>query len=210
MLFTIVKKILVSFLLFALFLNCSPRLKESFSKLSKPERSWVVFHPFKAKKAYQISKEALITTDSIANTNTIGNDINGGQLDAFKHSFWMARSAQSIGKSAALGLGKAHEKGNYLTYKKRQLEDGILPDKPASDMDLFNNNVGAELGKKYKTASKSTIINYLLDAVLDGKLKMLKKDAAGNFLDCQGQILSIEALKGTWENNKCLIPTHKL
>ncbi|MDY7394857.1 hypothetical protein UMM65_06360 [Aureibaculum sp. 2210JD6-5] len=188
--------------------SCSPKLKQSYSKLSKPERTWVVFHPFKAKKAYQVSREALITTDSIAKENVIGKDINGGQLDAFKHSFWMARSAQKIGKNASLSLGKAHEKGNYQTYKKRQLEDGILPDKPSSDMDLFNNQIGATLGKKYKNSSKENIVKYLLDAIRKGKLRILKKDSNGNFLNCQGQIIPVEDLKGKWENDKCLIPTN--
>jgi len=203
-----IKKIGISFLIFGFLTNCSPKFKESYSKLSKPERTWVVFHPFKAKKAYQISREALITTDSIAKENVIGKDINGGQLDAFKHSFWMATSAQNIGKNAALSLGRAHEKGNYQTYKKRKLEDGILPDKPASDMDLFNNQVGATLGKQYNKASKVTIINHLLEHLQQGKLRMLKKDNLGNFLNCQGQIISRDALKGKWDNNKCLIPTN--
>lgn len=208
MFFTLIKKIGVSVLLLLLIMSCSPKLKQSYSKLSKSERTWVVFHPFKAKKAYQISREALIITDSITKENVIGKDINGGQLDAFKHSFWMARSAQSIGKNAALSLGRAHEKGNYQTYKNRKLEDGILPDKLASDMDLFNNQVGAILGKKYKKVSKSTIINHLLEYLQQGKLRMLKKDNSGNFLDCKGQIISLDALKGKWKNNKCLIPTN--
>lgn len=208
MLFTFIKKTGVSFLLLTLFLNCSPKIKQSYTNLSKPERTWVMFHPFKAKKAYQISREALITTDSVAKKNSIGKDKNGGQLDAFKHSFWMAKSAQVIGKNAALSLGKAHEKGNYQTFKNRQLEDGILPDKPASDMDLFNNQVGASLGKKYRKAKKETIINHLLDSIRLGKLRMLKKDTSGNFLDCQGKIISSTTLKGKWENNKCLIPTN--
>ena len=198
----------ISFLLLVIFTNCSPKLKQSFSKLSKPERTWVVFHPFKAKRAYQISKEALVTTDSIAKENRIGKDINGGQLDAFKHSFWMAKSTQHIGKSAALSLGRAHEKGNYQTYKKGQLEDGILPDKPASDMDLFNNQMGATLGEKYKYSSKKILINHMIDSIHQGKLRMLKKDSNGNFLDCQGQIIDMAAIKGKWENEKCLVPTH--
>lgn len=203
-----IKNIGISFLLFVLFSSCSPKLKQSYSLLSKPERIWVVFHPFKAKKAYQISREALNTSDSIAKTNIIGKDINGGQLDAFKHSFWMATSAQRIGKNAALSLGRAHEKGNYQTFKKGQLEDGILPDKPASDMDLFNNQVGVTVGKEYNKASKKQIINHLIDSIRHGKLRMLKKDNAGSFLDCQGKIIGKGDLKGKWENKKCLIPTN--
>jgi len=205
---TLIHKIGISLLLFVLFLNCSPKLKQSYSNLSKPERTWVLFHPFKAKKAHQMSRAAIVITDSIANENTIGNDINGGQLDAFRHSFWMATSAQRIGKRAALSLGIAHEKGNYQTFKKRQLEDGILPDKPASDMDLYNNQIGAALGKRFKKASKATIINHLIDSIQQGKLRMLKKDTIGNFLDCNGQIIPTNALKGKWENDKCLVPTN--
>ena len=74
--------------------------------------------------------------------SVVGKDNNGGKLDAFKHSYWMARLTQGIGKRAAFRLGKAHEKGNYQTYQRRRLEDGLLPDKPSTDMDLYNNNIG--------------------------------------------------------------------
>lgn len=201
-------KYLWFFMVLIFMSSCSPKLKQSYSKLSKPERTWVLFHAFKAEKAYIISREALLTTDSIAKENVIGKDINGGQLDAFKHSFWMATLAQRIGKNTALRLGKAHEKGNYQTYKKILLEDGILPDKAASDMDLFNNQFGAKLGKQHKKSSKQTIINHLLEAIRQGKLRMLKKDDSGNFLDCKGQIIATQTLKGKWINDKCLIPTH--
>ena len=55
---------------------------------------------------------------------SIGDDNNGGALDAFKHAFWMARLTQGIGHRASLSLGKAHEKGNYKAFlnQSRQLE----------------------------------------------------------------------------------------
>ena len=94
-----------------IFLGCSPKLKQSLSKLSKPERKWVIFHPFKAKRAYAVSVEAQLVKDSIKRLNTVvGKDNNGGKLDAFKHSYWMARLTQDIGERAAYTLGKAHEK----------------------------------------------------------------------------------------------------
>tara|TARA_R110002073_G_scaffold57778_4_gene146699 strand:+ start:112056 stop:112466 length:411 start_codon:yes stop_codon:yes gene_type:complete len=127
------------FFLILIFSSCSPKLKQSFSKLSPPEKSWVVFHAFKAKKAYSISLEAERVKDSMNGHASVGSDPNGGKLDAFKHSYWMARLTQNIGKNAAHSLGEAHEKGNYKTYKKRKLEDGFLPDKQSSEMDLFNN-----------------------------------------------------------------------
>jgi len=201
-------KYLLLFFLLLLMRGCSPKLRQSFAKVSKPEKTWAIFHPFKTKKAFLISKEAILITDSIAKEDVIGNDINGGQLDAFKHSFWMARSTQLIGKNAALSLGKAHEKGNYKSYKKQQLEDGLYPDKPSSDMDLFNNSVGIRIGQLHKKTSKKFIIEQLLNQIQQGKMRILKKDSLGNFLDCSSNILPLDSLKGKWNTKKCLVKSN--
>jgi hypothetical protein len=41
--------------------------------------------------------------------------------------------------------------------------------------------------------------------VLSGKCKIIKKDDDGNYLDCDGHVLSNEKLNGKWENEKCLV-----
>ena len=186
---------------------CSPTLRQSYAKLSPPEKGWVVFHTFKAKKAFLISKEAQYVADSIAKQDLIGNDNNGGHLDAFKHSFWMAQLTQGIGKRAAMSLGKAHEKGNYRTYKKSDLEDGLLPDKQSTDMDLHNNTVGNNIGIRYKKASKLLVIQLVLDSLQNGNLKVLLKDNNGNFLDCQQKRIPLDSLKNKWDTKKCLMPS---
>ncbi len=177
--------------------------------MSSAEKTWVVFHPFKAKRAYQISLEAERVKDSIGDTGIIGTDNNGGQLDAFKHSFWMARLTQGIGKRAANSLGKAHEKGNYQSFKKRQLEEGFLPDKPATEMDLHNNQVGISLGKQLDTTSKNKLIHEVIDAVETGKMRILMKDLNGNFLDCAKKRIPLDSLKGKWNTKKCLVPSDR-
>jgi hypothetical protein len=187
--------------------SCSPTLRKSFSNVSSPEKAWVFFHPFKAKKAFLISKEAEKIKDSIGKAEIIGNDNNGGHLDAFKHSFWMARLSQGIGKGASLSLGKAHEKGNYKTFKKHKLEDGFLPDKPSSDMDLFNNMIGVEIGKKNKKASKKELIQHLLESLENGELRILSKDSLGIFLDCKKKRIPLDSLKHKWNTKKCLAPS---
>ena len=73
----------------------------------------MLFHPFKATKALEISKEVNRISDSIKKTNLLDGDASGGQVDAFRHAYWMARLKQEIGESAARSLGKAHEKENY-------------------------------------------------------------------------------------------------
>ena len=202
-------KIVAILLVFIVFMGCSPKLRQSYAKLSKPEKTWVIFHPFKAKKAYSISNTIDQITDSISNTGIIGNDNNGGRLDAFKHSFWMARLTQGIGRRAALSLGKAHEKGNYKSYKKRQLEDAVLPDKASTEMDLFNNSVGARTGSFYNKSPKKDLILKLLDSLQQGKLRVLYKDHQGNFLDCQHRKIPLDSLRSQWHTQKCLVPSNK-
>ncbi len=97
---------------------------QKFKKLSRPIKTWVIFHPFKTKRALAISNETNQVTDSISKTLLLDGDRIGGQVDAFRHAYWMARLRQEIGKQSARSLGKAHEKDNYLTYKKVKLEDG--------------------------------------------------------------------------------------
>ena len=190
-------------------IGCSPTLRHSYAKLSSPEKNWVALHSLKAKRAFLISKEVEKVADSIAAENIIGDDNNGGHLDAFKHSFWMARLTQSIGINAALSLGKAHEKGNYLTFKKERLEDGWLPDKASSEMDLFNNSVGSSIGIHNKKVSRSILMQKVLDSLQNGKLRILNKDVQGNFIDCQQNRIPLDSLKNKWDTKKCLISSKK-
>lgn len=179
-----------------------------FFKLSGPEKWWVIWHPFKAKRALNISLEVLRVTDSISKTGRIGHDRNGGKLDAFKHSYWIAFLSEEIGETAALKLGEAHEKGNYETFKNGKLEDGFLPDKPSSEMDLFNNKMGAELSRNKIEATNSHLINGVIEMIESGDLRILKKEKA-TFLTCNGQVITDEELKGKWLNDKCLIPSNQ-
>ncbi|MDF1673085.1 MAG: hypothetical protein P1U41_06245, partial [Vicingaceae bacterium] len=122
-------------LLFLLVVFCSNGLVfsqskfKSFKKLSCPEKWWVIWHPFVAKKAFNVSQLARQKTDSIKQNKILKGNGSGGQVDAFRHTFWMAKLTNEIGWRRAEKLGKAHEKGNYKDYKKRRLEDGVVPDK---------------------------------------------------------------------------------
>ncbi len=199
---------LIFVLCFFLSLQLASQSKNTrFSSLSSPEKWWVVWHPFKAKKALEASLRALVVTDSIKNTGSIGVDINGGRLDAFKHSFWMAALSQRIGQRAALSLGSAHEKGNYRSFLNGSLEDGFLPDKVSTDMDLFNNQAGVQISVDYPMVREKELIQLTLEMLKQGGLRTIKKD--GNvFLTCQGNTIPEASLIGNWENDKCLIPSN--
>ena len=183
---------------------------KNFFRLSGPAKKWVLLHPLKAKKALRISLEAKRISDSIQKTNVLDGDGSGGQVDAFRHAFWMARLHQELGKSAARTLGKAHEKENYITFKKRKLEEGTLPDKISSEMDLWNNEQGLKLTKKGSKISKNGLIFRVINAVKSGKLKIIKKDKKGNFLTCNGAKISLQKLLGKWKNNKCLVASNEI
>jgi len=193
--------------IFFVTVSFSQTVPKKFSQLSCPIKTWVIFHPFKAKRAQLISVEANRVSDSIKKTNLLDGDASGGQVDAFRHAYWMARLNQELGKCAAKSLGKAHERENEKQFKKRKLEDGILPDKSSKEMDLFNNNIGLSLTSKREKISKNAIIYRVTNAVLEGKMKIIKKDKKGNFLTCENSLITASELKGKWENNKCLIPS---
>ncbi|SDS55154.1 hypothetical protein SAMN05216503_3423 [Polaribacter sp. KT25b] len=202
------KYIAFLFLVFTISVNSQSNFKKFF-KLSGPIKSWVLFHPFKATKALKISEEASKVSDSIKKTNLLDGDDSGGQVDAFRHAYWMARLHQEIGESAARSLGKAHEKENYLTFKKWQLEEGVVPDEISSKMDLYNNEQGLKLISRESKVSKKGLIYRVLNAIKEGEMKIIKKDEKGDFLTCDGNLILKESLKGKWENNKCLISSEK-
>lgn len=203
------KKILfLTFLTVSISTSSQSSLKD-FLKLSGPKKIWVLFHPFKAKKTLKISNETKRVADSIAKTNLLDGDAAGGQVDAFRHGYWMARLTQEMGKRAARSLGKAHEKENYLTYRKRKLENGVIPDEISSEMDLYNNDQGIKLISKGGKVPKKGLIYRIINAIKSGKLKIIKKDKKGNFLTCKGEVIAQEDLKGKWKNNKCLISSER-
>jgi len=178
---------------------------KKFSKLSRPEKCWVLQHPFVTKKTLTITQKVLLVTDSIAKTTTLDGDKSGGQVDAFRHAYWMASLAQSIGWRKALKLGRAHEKSNYIDFKKHRLEDGQHPDKASGDMDIYNNKVGIEIVKANKNIIDKNLQLLVISAIEAGRMKIIKKDILGNFLDENNNIIPTDSLKGKWNNGKCLV-----
>ena len=91
---------------------------KSFRTLSGPEKYWIITHPFIAKKVWKITSHTLAITKEVINDSLLDGDEAGGQVDAFRHAFWIASLSQKICWRKALSLGKAHEKGNYRSFKK--------------------------------------------------------------------------------------------
>ena len=193
---------------FVITFNSYSQNIKSFFKLSCPEKQWVLCHIFIAKKSYNIGLEASEKAKELSKDSTLDGDLNGGQLDAFRHAYWMARITQNFGWRSAATLGKAHEKGNYREYKKHRTEDGTFPDAQSGQMDYLNNDAGIELGKCNKDTSPQELTNKVKELLFTGKLFILKKDKVGNYLKCNGDKITSEELKGKWETPKCILPSN--
>jgi len=199
--------LLIGIILLSNQLNAQSNWK-SFWKQPTPIKKWIVFHSFKAKKALSISNKAKYVTDSIALTGLLDGDKAGGQVDAFRHAYWMARLHENIGKRAALSLGRSYERSNYKSYKRNKLEEGILPDKASKSMDLFNNKVGITFTRKGFHHPENGLIYKIVNSIKKGDLKIIKKDKAGNYLTCNNEVIPFKDLLYKWRNNKCIIPSN--
>ncbi|MCK6649016.1 MAG: hypothetical protein L6Q66_05130 [Bacteroidia bacterium] len=196
-------------ILIFLFISSALFSQSKFSRLSAPEKRWVLLHPFVAKKAFKITQHVMHDVDSLKNIGTIGKDNNGGKLDAFKHAYWMTSLSFSIGKKKALKLGIAHEKGNYIQWKRKLLEDSLLPDSISSEMDKQNNAIGIQLSTECKHLHfKGEIFDLVMNALKSGRLVVIKKDDKGNYLTCDGLVVNMFDWKGRWSIPKCLVPSN--
>lgn len=176
-----------------------------FFKLSRYEKWWVLTHPFVAHKAFLITHETRMETDSMRKDISLDQDPYGGQVDAFRHAYWMARLAQNMKWKKAISLGVAHEKANYLSFKKNKKdEDGVLSDSLSSVMDLSNNKIGVALGCNFKSSSPAEIKTMIIHAILEGKMIVLKKNKTGDFLDCYGKVV-LNSIEPNWFTPKCLV-----
>ena len=85
---------------------------------------------------------------------------NEGPADALRHCFLAAMLARDIGYTDAMDVLVAHEMNAAWGS-------------PASQMDLFNNAVGLEIGTRMKVASDVDLQAATLDAFLQGRLRVL-------------------------------------
>lgn len=183
-----------------------PSAWNSFWNLSGPERGWVITHLFIANKARKISLEARALSEEIRKDTILDGDSDGGRVDAFRHTYWMARLSQTFCWKKAIKLGKAHEKGNYKQYKKgKKDEEGVLPDSVSSAMDLFNNSVGASIGCANPFLSKKELQELVIQLIIVGKTKIISKNNDGIPLDCNGKLIETDVFFNRWNIPKCLV-----
>jgi len=190
-------------------LSSSQTSKLSFHQLSCPEKWWILTHPFVACKAKKITKDAIVVLKEMKNDSLLDRDEAGGQVDAFRHAYWMASLSQKMSWKKALALGRAHEKGDYKKFRKGKFEDEIsIPDSISSVMDLYNNNIGADIGRNNINLDKENLKKLIRLKILEGKMKIISKNLKGEFLDCSGKVFDFKLYKGKWYMPKCLVDSN--
>jgi hypothetical protein len=178
-------------------------------RVTRPEVMWAVTHPFIAMKAMKLTRISLGISESLRADTTLDGQWIGGQLDAFRHSFWMAMLAQKIKPKKVTKLGNAHEKGNRLDFKKGRLEESAVPDSVNGAMDYFNNARGVQLGCENRKASLEELKEIIKKDILAGNMKIIATDKEGKFIDCGGKLIDMSYWSGKWEIPKCLVPSNK-
>lgn len=183
----------------------SPKDKP-WKRLSRPEKVWSAFHPFKAKKVLNCARRAQFVTDSLEKAEVL-TDKNGGQLDAFRHAYWMALMvSRGMRENVVLQIGERHERGNYIDFKKQREEDGVRSDSMMCVMDLSNNIRGVAIGTRFRFGDKKlSLIEMILDEIWSGKLYIISKNATGDYLDKDGAVIKLEEYKDKWYIPKVIV-----
>lgn len=180
---------------------------QKFNHRSKHEKHWALSHPFAALKTRKIYKKCIPYYEEVKKSNTLDAFENGGKLDAFRHTFFMAAFAQKIKAKKLRKLGIAHEKGNYNSFLKGIMEDGELADSLSSVMDLQNNELGFKIGDANKKKSLKDLKDLVTGEIKKGEALYFKRNNSGQYLNCTNEEIDLENYKNKWFIPKCLIPT---
>lgn len=124
-----------------------------WDKLNEDEKDFVRKHPIAAKRFFENSKKAF---KFVQNEDGAHNGLG----DAKRHAYWSALNAKSEGEDLAREFGNAHENNPGQPISERE-------------MDLFNNEVGYNIGvDALKNGwSDSRIQEEVNKAAADGRLK---------------------------------------
>ena len=152
------------------------------------------------KKAYKISLDVLKTMDSLNRENFLGGNTEGGKFDAFRHIYWTYSLTKEIGEEKTRRVGEIYE--NYNRYIFNNIDYSGY-DSVSMAMDLFNNDIGIELGKN--KIADSLIFNEITNIIFSGKAKIVKKNTLEQSLDENNNVIPEEEWKKKWINNRKLV-----
>lgn len=178
-------------------------------EISKYEYRWAILHPFAAKRVQKHLIEAMDVYQQVKDSKQLDGFESGGTLDAFRHAFTMAYLTRYVKVNKLRKLGKAHERGNEYYFYKNHQEFGERADSLACVMDLRNNELGFEIGKKNLNVSKDDLKGIIIEQIKAGNAWKLKKNDKNLYVSCQNEPILFENYKGKWFLPKCLVKSNQ-
>lgn len=174
---------------------------------SRYEFRWACFHPVAAFQVKKHLPRAIAVYDAQRRCGEPDAFNSGGKLDAFRHAYTMAYLSRYVKPRKLRRLGLAHEQGNRRQFRKGLKEEGERPDSLACEMDLRNNELGFSIGLVNQQAPDSLLRMVVLEAMARGEAWYLKRNASGQYTDCEGKVIELELYREHWYVPKCLVRT---
>lgn len=115
----------------------------------------MLFSAFPLQASFHVknSNNALAVANQLVASGKYSH-IHNGKADAFRHTFWNALDSSDFGKKITLLFTTAHEIGST----NHPLE---------TQMDIHNNEQGAQLGTNYSTFTSATTIKDAVITMMD-------------------------------------------
>ena len=138
---------------------------KAFKALTRQEKNVILSSISKSKTVNRMTNEAWDKTNV-----TFGGNGRYDQSDAFRHGYWMGRNTQEAGEKFTRKFGDAHEYATNPDPKEFPRNDII--------MDIHNNDVGIEVGKKNPTATPEELAKKILEKINNGDM-LIMNDKTG-------------------------------
>ncbi len=149
-------------------------LKLHAQDIGKYQIKWAITHPIAAIKVKKLYNRNIAVYHNIKKNKLLDTIECNGQLDAFRHAFFMACFAQRIKSKKLKKLGIAHEKDNAYLSKKHIIEFSEVVDSASTNMDLYNNEIGINFGKRYPKLPVAQIKDSIIFYIKENKLIHIK------------------------------------
>ena len=131
-------------------------ISDIWNTLTPSEKKLVIRYPFAAIDVNKAKNIAIKQTESRFGENGLGN-----QSDAFRHGLWNAEMTILIGKDKAEMFATAHEDKDVSGVES----DGYTKIEHRN-MDLHNNEIGREMGRKNSSLGGSEMGNLIYDEIM--------------------------------------------
>ena len=198
-------------LILILFLLCfensfSQNFQKIFFEINTKDKLWIISKPISSLKVKKVTKEVNSILIGKSNGKFLDQDLQGGQIDAFRHILLLYKLSSEIGIEKARRFGNIYESYNKKVFKTTA-NSGY--DYASEMMDKFNNELGIYLFLKMDKISDIQIIDEIKKQIIEGNARKISKDGKGRSVGKDFNIIEDSIWKKEWYNQRLLIQTNK-